>query len=79
MRCGLNGWQVNPSVITDDVGGASSLSHIAKENPQRALKLLKNRYLILLTRATKSIHLYVEDRQTLEHIVKLLRGKGNLH
>jgi len=65
-------WTVNPRVITDDVGGDKSLKKIAQTDRERALLLLRNRYLILLTRATKSVHLFVEDAETRDYIKSLL-------
>ncbi len=65
-------WTVNPEPITDNVGGSASLKAIARKDPEKALRLLKNRYLILLTRATKSVHLFVEDPETRKYLKSLL-------
>ena len=65
-------WVVNPQPITDDVGGPNSLAHIARRNYKRALDLLKNRYLILLTRGTKGVYIYFEDKETKEYVKSLL-------
>ncbi|RLE86237.1 MAG: ATP-binding protein, partial [Thermoprotei archaeon] len=65
-------WVVNPQPITDDVGGPNSLAHIARKNHEKALVLLKNRYLILLTRGTKGVYIYFEDKETKEYVKSLL-------
>jgi hypothetical protein len=65
-------WTVNPDPITDNVGGKKSLKSIAKNNPQVALELLRNRYYIMLTRATKGIYLFFEDEETKHHVKQLL-------
>ncbi len=67
-----DGWVVNPEVITDNVGGPRSLAHIARRDPERALQLLKNRYLILLTRGTKGVYIYFEDKKTKEYVKSIL-------
>ena len=63
---------VNPEAITDNVGGRNSLANIAKRDPEHALRLLKNRYLILLTRGTKGVYVYFEDKKTEEYVKSLL-------
>ncbi|NPA99607.1 MAG: DUF2075 domain-containing protein [Crenarchaeota archaeon] len=70
-------WTVNPDPITDNVGGKKSLKNLAKNNPQVALELLRNRYYIMLTRATKGIYLFFEDNET-EHYVKQLLTKSGV-
>ncbi len=52
-------WTVNPGPITDNVGGNNSLASIARRNRERALFLLRNRYLILLTRGTKRVYVFL--------------------
>ena len=63
-------WEVNPGVITDYVGGQSSLMNIARRDKRRAYQLLVNRYIILLTRGTKGVYVFPEDRETYEHLIK---------
>jgi len=65
-------WFVNPEAITDNVGGRKSLAYIAKKDPERALQLLKNRYLILLTRGAKGVYVYFEDEKTKEYVKSML-------
>ena len=67
-----NRWMVNSKAITDNVGGRNSLVSIAKRDPEHALRLLKNRYLILLTRGTKGVYVYFEDKKTEEYVKSLL-------
>ena len=69
-------WTVNPDPITDNVGGKKSLKNIAKNNPQLALELLRNRYYIMLTRATKGIYLFFEDEETEHHVRQLMAQKA---
>ncbi len=69
-----NGWQVNPKPITDKTGNKFSLANLARKDPKQALKLLRNRYLILLTRGTKGVYVFFEDKDTREFIKSLLRG-----
>jgi len=69
-----DGWRVNPNPITDNIGNAVSLASLARKDPKQALKLLKNRYLILLTRGTKGVYVFFEDKDTGEFIKSLLRG-----
>ncbi|WP_252896923.1 DNA/RNA helicase domain-containing protein [Metallosphaera hakonensis] len=57
-------WTVDPSPITDYVGGGNSLSKIAKRDKDRALKLLKNRYYVMLTRGIRGVYIFFEDYQT---------------
>ncbi len=71
VRRGSN-WQVNPSVITDDVGGSYSLRSVAQRDPIKAEKLLKNRYYVLLTRGIKGTHIFFEDSETREFVTQVL-------
>ena len=64
-------WTVNPNPITDYVGGRYSLKSIASRDPSRALELLKNRYYIMLTRATKGVYLFFEDDETRDHVASM--------
>ncbi|MCE4628400.1 MAG: DUF2075 domain-containing protein [Desulfurococcales archaeon] len=74
-------WAVQPDPITDNIGGRKSLRSIARKNPARALELLRNRYYIMLTRATRAIYLYFEDDETEKHVHAWLKsaagGAGN--
>ena len=67
-----NGWKVNPKPITDNIGNTFSLAKLARSNPKQALKLLKNRYLILLTRGTKGTFIFFEDFETAEYVKSLI-------
>ena len=67
-------WEINPSVITDNVGGNKyGLKSIAMKNREKALELLKNRYYVMLTRAIKGVYLFFEDERTKEFIKGLLQ------
>mgnify|MGYP001772502924 CR=1 FL=1 len=67
-------WEINPSVITDSVGGSKyGLKYIAKRSKELGLKLLKNRYYVMLTRGIKGIYLFVEDEKTKDFIKSLLQ------
>ncbi len=63
-------WEVNPSVITDYVGGRDSLRSIARRDRGRAYRLLVNRYMVLLTRGTKGVYVFAEDEETSKHLIK---------
>jgi len=63
-------WVVNPDAITDYVGGRYSLAEIARRDEQRAYQLLVNRYIVLLTRGTKGVYVFPEDRETREHLAE---------
>jgi len=66
-------WEINPSVITDYVGGTKfGLKYIAKRDKELGLRLLKNRYYVMLTRGIKGVYLFVEDEKTKEFIKGLL-------
>ncbi|AWR98550.1 DUF2075 domain-containing protein [Metallosphaera hakonensis] len=65
-------WTVDPSPITDYVGGGNSLSKIAKRDKDRALKLLKNRYYVMLTRGIRGVYIFFEDYQTGEKMKQLI-------
>ena len=69
-----DGWVVNPEPITDNVGGPYSLKAIAQKDRLRALKLLKNRYLILLTRGTRGVYLFFEDKETGCYVLSRLQS-----
>lgn len=68
-------WTVNSEPITDNVGGRHSLLKIARKDKERALALLKNRYLIMLTRGTKGVYIFFEDEETKNYIKSML-SKG---
>lgn len=67
-----DGWMVNPDPITDNIGNENSLASLAKKNKSRALELLKNRYLILLTRGTKGTYVFFEDDRTRKYVESLV-------
>ena len=74
-------WVLNPGPITDYVGGKYSLKNVATKNPIKALDMLKNRYYIMLTRATKGVYLFFEDEETGKFVasafgVKMRKGEG---
>jgi len=69
-----DGWVVNPEPITDNVGGPYSLKTIAQRDKLRALRLLKNRYLILLTRGTRGVYLFFEDKETERYVLSRLQS-----
>lgn len=68
------GWDINPNVITDEVGGKHSLKDIAQKDKAKALDLLKNRYYVMLTRGIKGVYLYFEDDGTRDFIKNLLQS-----
>ena len=65
-------WRVNPKPITDNIGNTFSLAYLARRAPKQALKLLKNRYLILLTRGIKGVYIFFEDKKTAEYVKNLM-------
>jgi len=65
-------WVVNGEPITDRIGNNYSLKETAKKDPRKALRLLRNRYYILLTRAIMGIDIFFEDELTGKHIKSLL-------
>ena len=69
-----NGWYVNESSITDNIGYNYSLKRLSKTDPGKALKLLQNRYYIMLTRGIRGIDLFFEDQQTGEHVKSVLEA-----
>ena len=71
-------WTVQPGPITDNIGGRKSLRSIARKDPVRALELLRNRYYIMLTRATRAVYLYFEDDETKKHVRAWLEGAANM-
>ena len=62
------GWTVNPEAITDTVGGKHSLKTIAKQDTQKAVELLKNRYYVMLSRGIRGTYVFFEDPETLHQI-----------
>ncbi|BFH72886.1 hypothetical protein SJAV_08300 [Sulfurisphaera javensis] len=67
-------WEINPSVITDNVGGNRfSLKQIAKKDKDRALTLLKNRYYIMLTRGIRGVYIFCEDEKTRDYLLSLIK------
>ena len=67
-----DGWEVNPEPITDNVGKNHSLMKIARSDEEKALRLLRNRYLILLTRGTKGTYVFFEDAKTGKYVAELM-------
>jgi len=65
-------WVVNGEPITDRIGNNYSLKETARKDPRKALRLLRNRYYILLTRAIMGIDIFFEDELTGKHIKSLL-------
>jgi DUF2075 family protein len=66
-------WQVNPQPITDNIGNSNSIKYLAKNMPEKALSLLKNRYYTLLTRGIRGIDIFFEDRNTGDHVKELMK------
>lgn len=71
-----NGWIVNEGPITDNIGYNHSLKRLSKKEPHRALKLLQNRYYIMLTRGIRGIDLFFEDQETGEHVKSVLEANS---
>jgi len=72
-----NGWTANPKPITDYVGKrGSNLASLARKAQkdekalERLVNLLKNRYYIMLTRATKELYIFFEDDDTAQVVSK---------
>ena len=63
---------VNPEPITDYVGEKHSLMELAKRDREKALRLLKNRYYIMLTRGIRGTYIYTEDKETGEALKKYI-------
>ena len=61
-------WVLVPEAITDAVGNNNSLKRLAVTNKEKAMKLLLNRYRILLTRGIKGTYVYFEDSETRDYI-----------
>jgi len=74
-----NGWTINPDPITDKVGNSHSLKILSRKNNEGAMKLLKNRYYILLTRAIKGMDIFFEDPQTGKYVESVLQSAGVLY
>lgn len=68
-------WIVNSEEIKDTIGEKWSLKSIAEHNPIQALKMLKNRYNILLSRGIKGVYLYFEDETTRDYVATHLKVK----
>lgn len=67
-----DGWTVQPEMIKDNIGGKYSLKHLSVSDPDKAKKLLINRYRILITRGMKGTYVYFEDAQTYEHFKTIM-------
>ncbi|WP_393971274.1 DUF2075 domain-containing protein [Oxyplasma meridianum] len=63
-----NGWNIQPDKIMDKIGGGNSLKSLSKTDPKKAMKLLINRYRVMLTRGMKGTTVYFEDSETFRHI-----------
>ena len=63
-----NGWKVQPDKIMDRIGGSGSLKSLSLTDPQKAMKLLINRYRVMLTRGMKGTSVYFEDSETFRHV-----------
>jgi uncharacterized protein len=67
-------WVVHPRhTVTDylkltEGNSQRSLLSLIAHDPSEAVNLLKNKYYILLTRATKGVYIYCEDAETAEHL-----------
>lgn len=67
-----NKWVVNASAIMDNYGNNQSLRSIALKNNPDAMRLLINRYRILLSRGIKGVSIYFEDQKTFEHMKEVM-------
>ncbi|BCU71523.1 DNA/RNA helicase domain-containing protein [Stygiolobus caldivivus] len=70
------GWTFDPDPITDYIG-RNSLMKIAKKCKdkkcrEKVLALLRNRYYVMLTRGTKGVYVFFEDKSTEEAVEKLI-------
>ena len=63
-----NGWKVQPDKIMDRIGGSGSLKSLSLTDPTKAMKLLINRYRVMLTRGMKGTSVYFEDSETFRHV-----------
>ena len=66
-----NGWKVQPDKIMDRIGGSGSLKSLSLTDPPKAMKLLINRYRVMLTRGMKGTSVYFEDRETFRHVADI--------
>jgi hypothetical protein len=70
-------WQVgNPDNCYDTAPGATKLSRVMRTDPATAMRLLQNRYRILLTRGIFGTFVYCEDPETGEFLRSLVAGAG---
>ena len=67
-----NKWVVNASAIMDNYGNNQSLRNKAVKNDPDAMRLLINRYRILLSRGIKGVSIYFEDQKTFEHMKEVM-------
>lgn len=67
-------WQVNGEPITDNIGYNYSVKRLSKTQPEKALKLLQNRYYVMLTRAIRGIDIFFEDAETGKHVKSILES-----
>jgi hypothetical protein len=70
-------WQIgNSDNCYDSAPGATKLSKVMRKDPVAALRLLQNRYRILLTRGIFGTFVYCEDLETGEFLRSLVAGAG---
>ncbi len=66
-------WAIgNPDNCYDRAQGAKRLATVMCEQPLEALRLLRNRYRILLSRGIFSTTVYCEDEETQQFLRRLL-------
>ena len=71
-----NGWVVNGEPITDGIGNQHSLKRLSKIDSDKALRLLRNRYYIMLTRAIEGTDIFFEDPETGKKVKSVLDYVG---
>lgn len=74
-----DGWKIQPDKIMDRIGGAASLKNLSITDPPRALKLIINRYRVMLTRGMKGTSIYFEDYETFRHIHEFMNPLHPVH
>ena len=67
-----NRWVVNGEPITDRIGNQHSLKRLSKIDSDKALRLLRNRYYIMLTRAIEGTDIFFEDPETGKKVKSVL-------
>lgn len=66
-------WQLgDPRIITDTIDSPNSMKQTAQRDPEQALRLLRNRYRIFLTRGMLGTYIFCEDGRTSAYLASVL-------